>query len=127
MTHNIEPTAIDVELFDRIDGSQTSKNGQGFPFHAKRRDGSAVMLVFPHTEISNIVANAAMQLAHGKGGDGQSLRTAFNTSGFRLGRGEIGGMVLTLTVGKTGNISFLLPVEMAKQLREMLGESFVRH
>jgi hypothetical protein len=125
MSEEIEPNAIDVELFDAIEGSQTSADGQGFALNARRRDGTGVMLVFPHSEISNIIETAALHLAHGRDESGRALKTAFNTSGFRLGRGPQGETVLTMTVGEGGSISFLLPAEMARELFKALGRALV--
>src|ERR1019366_7096896 len=127
MPDEIESNAIDVEVFEAVEGSQPSADGQGFALHARRRDGSGAMLVFPHSEICNIVENAAMQLAHGRDESGRPLKTAFHTSSFQLGQGSKGETVLTLTVGETGNINFILPTGMAKQLHETLGKLQVRH
>jgi hypothetical protein len=127
MADEIKSNAIDVEVFTGIEGSQTSADGQGFALHARREDGRGVMLVFPHTEISNIVENAAMQLAHGRQEDGLIVATAFITSSFNLGHGPQGETVLTLAIGECGNISFLLPTDMAGQLHEALGKLAVRH
>lgn len=63
-----------------------------------------------------------MQLAHGRDQDGAKMVTAFDTSSFQLGKGPEGKTVLTLTVGKTGNISFLLPSELQGQLFDALGK-----
>jgi hypothetical protein len=114
-------------IFPAVAGSMTSSDGQVFMLRARCEDGTELMLGFPHREIANIVENAAMQLAHGRDDDGQALRTAFNTTGFQLGRGPKGETVLTLTVGEAGNISFILPTDMAKQLHETLGKLQVRH
>ena len=127
MPDEIESNAIDVEVFAAIEGSQTSADGHGFALYARRRDGRGVMLVFPHAEISNIVENAAMQLAHGCDENGRDLKTAFHTSSFQLGQGSKGETVLTLTVGETGNINFLLPTDMPRQLHDALDKLQVWH
>ena len=36
MADEIEANAVDVELFQGVEGSQTSENGQGFALHARR-------------------------------------------------------------------------------------------
>lgn len=107
--------AIDVHVFQAVEGSQTSSDGKGFALHVRRRDGSHAMLAFPHSEISNIVENAAMQLPHGRDKDGNVV-TAFKTTGFQLGRGANREAVLTMIVGQTGKISFLLPGDMPENL-----------
>jgi hypothetical protein len=127
MSEEIEPNAIDVELFDAIEGSQTSEDGQGFALHARRLNGSGVMLVFPHSEISNIVETAAMQMDHGHADGGTALNSAFDTSSFKIGRGPAGETIMTLVVGERSNISFLLPAEMARQLFQALGKVLVHH
>jgi hypothetical protein len=127
MPDEIKANAVDVEVFTGVEGSQTSEDGQGFALHARRADGHDVMLVFPHTEISNIVENAAMRLAHGRQEDGRNVATAFITLSFSVGQGPQGETVLTLAIGERGNISFLLPTDMSGQLREMLGKLQVRH
>lgn len=127
MPDEIDANAIDVEVFDAVEGSQTSADGRGFAIHARRRDGSGVMLVFPHSQISNIVENAAMQLAHGRDEGGQPVISAFNTSSFQLGQGPKGETVLCLMVGETGAINFILPPDLEKQLSDALGQQQVRH
>ena len=127
MPDEIESNAIDVEVFAAIEGSQTSADGQGFALHARRRDGRGVMLVFPHSEISNIVENAAMQLAHGRNEIGAKVYSAFNTTAFKLGKGQTGETVLSFTVGKSGQISFVLPGELEAALFDALGQLSVRH
>jgi hypothetical protein len=114
-------------FFAGVEGSQTSADGQGFALHARREDGRGVMLVFPHSEISNIVENAAMQLDRGRGGDGERVYSAFNTTAFKLGKGHTGETVLSLTVGKSGQISFVLPSELQSALFDALGQLSVRH
>ncbi len=68
-----------------------------------------------------------MQMAHGKDEEGQSVVSAFHTSSFRLGIGERGETVLTLIVGESGVISFILPADMPAQLFDALGRAHVRH
>ena len=69
-----------------------------------------------------------MQLAHGRDEAGKSLQTAFRTSSFQFGLGPKGEPVLSLTVGETGKINFLLPIDMPRQLYDALGRSLVvRH
>jgi len=119
--------AIPVEFFPAIDGSMSSSDGQTFYLKAERDDGNPVMLGFPHTEIPNIIELAAMQLAHGRDAEGQSVVTAFQSTSFTVGRGPNGEVVLSLTVGQTGRISFLLPDGMPEQIIEVLAKSVTRH
>jgi hypothetical protein len=56
--------------------------------HVKRESGSDLLLDFPHSEISNIVENAAMQWGNRKDPSGRKTNTAFNTKSFQIGRGE---------------------------------------
>ena len=86
-----------------------------------------MMLVFPHSEISNIVENAAMQMGRGRDGDGEKIYSAFNTTAFKAGKGQTGETVLSFTVGKSGNISFVLPRELQGALFDALGQLSVRH
>lgn len=127
MPDDIKPSEIDVEVFAAVEGSQTSADGQGFALHARRRDGSGAMLVFPHSEISNIVENAAMQSAHGRDEAGHKLTAGFKTTSFQLGRGPMGEVVLSLIVGKSGTISFILPPTMVGQLSDALVKAQTRH
>ena len=78
-------------------------------------------------EIPNIIELAAMQLAHGKDAEGQAVVTAFQSTSFTVGRGPNGEVVLSLTVGQTGAISFLLPDGMPEQIIEVLAKSVTRH
>ena len=98
----------------------TSEDGHTFMLHVKRPTGSDLLLGFPHSEISNIVENAAIQAFHGKDDKGRKTASAFKTKSFEIGRGSDGEAVLTLLVGESGKISFLLPDDMAGQLSEML-------
>ena len=68
-----------------------------------------------------------MQLSHGRDEGGHKVVGAFNTSSFQVGKGEEGETVLTLTVGDTGKISFILPGDLEGQLFDALGRSMVRH
>ena len=62
----------------------TSEDGQTFLLRVKRPTGTDLLLGFPHSEISNIIENAAMQAAHGKNTKGQAIATAFKTTSFQL-------------------------------------------
>lgn len=84
-----------------------------------------IMRAFPHHEISNIVECAVMQLDHGQGDDGKKLYFAFNTTAFKLGQGPKGETVLSLIVGQTGHINFILPPDLEGLLYDALGR--LRH
>ena len=88
--------------------------------HVKRSTGADLLLGFPHTEISNIVENAAMQAAHGKDAAGRTRQAAFKTPSFQVGRSSNGEPVLSMIVGAAGKIIFLLPDDMAGQLSQAL-------
>lgn len=118
---------IPVEYFPSLDGSMSSNDGQTFYLKAEREDGSTVMLGFPHAEIPNVIECAAMQLTNGRDDAGRKVVSAFNATSFQLSKGEEGETVLSLTVGKTGNISFILPGDLEGQLFDALGRSMVRH
>ena|SRR5664279_680456 len=118
---------IPVEFFPEVLGSMTSPDGKVFMLRVKREDGRDHMLGFEHREIPNIVECCAMQMDHGRDESGHKVVSAFNTSAFRLGKGEGGETVLTLTVGETGNVNFILPGELEGQLFAALGRSMVRH
>lgn len=109
-------TKMDMEFFPTIEGSMTSPDGQTFMLHVKRPTGGDLLLGFPHTEIPNIVENAAVQAAHGRDAEGHQIVTAFQTSSFRVGRAPNGEAVLTIVVGRAGTISFMLPGDMPGQL-----------
>ena len=119
--------SIPVESFAAVDGSMSSEDGQTFYYHARRDDGSGVMLGFPHAEIPNLIECAAIQTSKARDKDGDEVATAFITGGFQVGRGPEGETVLSMTVGGTGKISFLLPEDMRKQLVTMLVRSGTRH
>jgi hypothetical protein len=111
---------IDMAFFPSIEGSMTSEDGQTFMLHVKRPTGGDLMLGFPHSEISNIIENAAMQAAHGKDAKGRTSVTAFKSASFQVGRGPNGEPVLSMIVGTAGKISFLLPDDMPGQLTHAL-------
>ena len=74
----------------------------------------------PHSQIANIVETVAIQIRRGRDLDGTGLKDAFIASGVRLGRGPAGELVLTLRVGETGELSFLLTADFADQLAKSL-------
>jgi hypothetical protein len=111
---------IDMAFFPTVEGSMTSEDGHTFMLHVKRPTGGDLMLGFPHSEIPNIVKNAAVQAAHGRDAAGQKTIAAFKASSFKLSRGPAGEPVLTMIVGHAGAISFLLPGDMPGQLSEAL-------
>ena len=119
--------SIPVEFFPEVDGSMTSEDGQTFYLRVRREDGADLMLGFPHEQISNIVECAAMQLDRGRDPDGKIVASAFNTTGFALGRGPEGETVLSLQVGETGQISFVLPADVRGQLNEGLTRFETKH
>lgn len=98
----------------------TSPDGQTFMLRVKRPTGGDLLLGFPHSEIANIVENAAVQAVHGRDGNGQQTGAAFKASAFRMGKGPNGELVLTMMIGRAGAISFLLPADMPGQLSETL-------
>ena len=55
--------------------------------HVKRPTGGDLMLGFPHSEISNIVENVAVQRAHGRDASGRKMVAAFKTASFKVSRG----------------------------------------
>ena len=107
---------IDMAFFPSVEGSMTSDDGQTFMLHVKRPTGGDLLLGFPHSEISNIVANAAVQASNGKDQDGKKTVSAFQASSFKVSRGPDGEAVLAMVVGRAGAISFLLPGDMGGQL-----------
>ena len=111
---------IDMAFFPTVEGSMTSEDGHTFMLHVKRPTGGDLMLGFPHSEIPNIVENAAVQAAHGRDASGRKTVAAFKTSSFKVSRGPGGDPILTMTVGQAGAISFLLPPDMLGQLSETL-------
>jgi hypothetical protein len=111
---------MDMAFFPSVEGSMTSEDGHTFMLHVKRPTGGDLLLGFPHSEISNIVANAAIQAAHGRNANDQPTVAPFKTSSFILGRGPDGEPVLTMVIGGAGTISFLLPGGMPGQLAELL-------
>ena len=118
---------IPVEFFPIVLGSMTSPDGQVFMLRVQREDGSGLMLGFPHAEIMNIVECSAMQMGYGRDEDGDKVVSAFNTSKFQIAKSAHGDTVLTLTVGETGNISFLLSAGMEGQIIEALGRAHRKH
>lgn len=111
---------IDMAFFPSVEGSMTSPDGRTLMLHVKRPTGGDLLLGFPHTEIPNIVENAAVQAAHGRNTEGQQTVAAFMTSAFPVGRGPAGEPVLTMVVGRAGTISFVLPGDIPGQLSETL-------
>ena len=115
-----------VQAFASVEGSMSSDNGKRFHLHVTREDGSHITLTFPHREIPNIIECAAMQIANGME-DGKPVVTAFRTSGFQVGHGPQGEIVLNMQVGKTGKIGFLISPEMKVEMIAMLGRSETKH
>jgi hypothetical protein len=111
---------MDIANFQFVESSMTSEDGKMFMLHVKRPTGSDLMLGFRHAQISNILENAAMQSSPGKDQNGRTSISAFKTSSFEIGRGPAGEAVLTLTVGESGEIRFLLPSDMPGQLSQAL-------
>jgi len=111
---------IDMAFFPSVEGSMTSEDGHTFMLHVKRPTGGDLLLGFPHSEISNIVENAAVQAGNGKDAQGRKMVAAFKTSSFKVSRGPAGEPVLTMIIGQAGAISFLLPDDMPGQLSETL-------
>jgi len=99
---------MDMAYFPTVEGSMTSEGGQTFMLHVKRPTGGDQMLGFPHSEIPNIVENAAMQAAHGRNAPGRKTQAAFKTTSFQVGRSENGESVLAMTVGAAGKIVFFV-------------------
>ena len=112
--------SIPVENFAAVDGSMTSEDGQTFYYHVRREDGSGLMLGFPHKELPNIVECAAMQMDRGRNEDGGRMIAAFETTGFSIGRGPEGQMVLGMKMREAGTINFLLPPELQVEMAATL-------
>ena len=68
----------------------TSPDGQKFVLHVKRPTGGDLLPVFPHSEITNIVENAAVRAAHGRDAEGHQMVAAFKATSFQVGRGQMG-------------------------------------
>jgi hypothetical protein len=116
-----------VKFFPAVNGSMTSKDGQRFMLHVKQEDGSEGVIAFPHAEIPKIIECAAMQVGNSKDLKGQPVVTAFQTTGFQVGRGPKGEVVLNMLVGETGKIGFLLSPEMQAEMAVMLMKSGTKH
>ena len=93
---------IDMAFFPTVEGSITGEDGHTFMLHVKPPTGGDLLLGFPHSQISNIVENAAMQAAHGRDGHGKRTLAAFQASSFKLSRGPGGEAVLTVLIGQAG-------------------------
>jgi hypothetical protein len=76
-------------------------------------------LWFPHSEIPNLIECAAMQISN-EMEKSKPVVTAFHTSGFQIGRGPKGEVVLNMIVGETGKIGFLLSPDMQIEMAAML-------
>ena len=68
-----------------------------------------------------------MQINKGRDWDGDKVATAFITGGFQVGHGPKGETVLSMTVGETGKISFLLEQEMVTELAAVLMRAGTKH
>ncbi|MES2291787.1 MAG: hypothetical protein V4527_00630 [Pseudomonadota bacterium] len=117
---NPESPTMEAEQFLSLDGSMTSQDGQLLYLQARRPDGEEAWLSFPHSQVTNICQTVAMQMGRGRDPDGNAVKDAFIASGFKLGRGPAGELVLTMRVGETGELSFLLTAEFAEQLAKSL-------
>ncbi len=98
----------------------TSQDGKTFMLHVRRESGSDLLLGFPHSQITTIVENAAVQAAHGRNAEGHQTVTAFKATSFNISRAPTGEPVMTMSVGRAGIISFLLPNDMPGQMSEVL-------
>lgn len=111
---------IDMAFFPSVQGSMISQDGKMFLLHVKRESGSDLMLGFPHGEISDIVESVAKQAGNGKDAKRRPEVSAFKTTSFEIGCGPDGEAVLTLMVGQSGRISFLMTADMPGQLSQAL-------
>ena len=119
--------SIPVESFTVCDGSMTSEDGQTFYLHAKRDDGSGVMLAFPHEELPSIIECAAMQMDKGKNMEAGKMISAFEAIGFSIGQGPEGQTVLGMSMNEGAKINFLLDPELIDELLTALGRTRVKH
>jgi hypothetical protein len=110
----------DAEFFESLTGSMTSKDGAVLYLQARRLSGEEHWIAFPHDQVSSIVEAVAIQLGGGRDPDGKGFKDAFIASGFSLGRGPAGEIVLTLWVGDSGKLSFLLTTKFAEELAKSL-------
>jgi hypothetical protein len=111
---------MDLAFFPSVEGSMTSEDGTVFWLHVKRECGSDLMLGFPHNEIAGIAESGPVHTAHGEHAKRKPEASAFKTTSFEIGRGPHGQAILTLTVGESGKLSFLLPADMPGQLSQAL-------
>lgn len=119
--------AVPVMTFRSVEGSMTSKDGQTVFLRVGDYDGQDLMLGFPHGEILNMVECLAMQADNGKDKRGRKITTAFKATSFEVGRGPQGEPVLSLVMGQTGKISYLLTAQMVAQLMESLAAFSLKH
>jgi hypothetical protein len=115
------PRAISSNAFAYISACSTAiKSSDSLASINARAKFRRRAFSFPHDQLSAIVENAAMQLAHGKDQSGNHVMSDFKATSFELGRGPAGEAVLSLIVGQRGKISFLMPGGMPGQLSESL-------
>jgi hypothetical protein len=119
--------AIPVVLFRSVEGSMTSDDGQTVYLRATEPDGADVMFGFPHGEILNMVECLAVQADKGKDKRGRKITTAFKAISFEVGRGPEGEPVLSLVMGETGKINYLLEPAKVAQLMDGLAGFRLKH
>ncbi len=119
--------AVPVLQFRSAVGSMTSNDGKKVYLRVVEQDGQDLMLGFPHGEILNMVECLAMQADKGKDDQGRKITAAFKATSFEVGRGPLGEPVLSLVIGETGKISYLLSVPMVAHLMESLAKFALKH
>ncbi len=117
---------MDLMTFPELLGSMTSDDGQVFCLHVKDVAGTEMMIGIPHREIAHLIEVAAVQVQEGSRLRGDKDLTAFNTRSFSVGVSEGGQVVLTLAIGATAKLAFVLPGDMTGQLSETLAIASAR-
>jgi hypothetical protein len=111
---------LDMVSFRSVEGSTLSDDGQTFILHVKASEGGDLLLCFPHSEVARIAGHAALQAAYCRDASGRNAVKAFKMTSFEVGRAPNGEAMLTLVVGTTGKIRFLVSEDLLDLLRQAL-------
>jgi hypothetical protein len=103
-------------------GSETTDDGKHALVKTRHADGTEVTLAVPRDELFKFIDCFALWAgqARSKAGVPKEVKQVFETSWFDLGGDATGSVVLSLTFGAGGTLSFRMPRSMAEQIRETL-------
>lgn len=118
---------IPVQYFPVIEGSMTNEHGGPFFLKVCRSDGKEFVLGFPQAQLPTLLRSAASQLSKSGCENDETAVVAFKPTSFEVGRGSDGKSILSMIMGDTGTITFLLAREIREQLILALANTLTHH